>query len=90
MSVLSIETVLIKIESTHIITRNNNSIVICGNTIVVICKIFDNLRIFKINYHIIIQQISMIHKSRCQICIFGTDFNNMYLNMLTYVANMKK
>lgn len=42
MSVLSIETVLIKIESTHIITRNNNSIVICGNTVGVICKIFDN------------------------------------------------
>ena len=42
MSVLSIETALIKKESIHIITGNNNSIVICGNTIVVICKNFDN------------------------------------------------
>ena len=53
MSVLSIETVLIKIQSTHIITRYNNSIVICGNTVGVMCKIFDNHWIFKINYHII-------------------------------------
>ena len=53
MSVLSIETVLIKIQSTHIITRYNNGIVICGNTVGVICKIFDNHWIVKINYHII-------------------------------------
>ena len=52
MSVLSIETVLIKIESTHINTHNNKSIVICGKTVGVICKIFDNHWIFKINYHI--------------------------------------
>ena len=47
MSVLSIETVLIKIESTHINTRNNNSIVICGNTIVVKCKILTIIEYLK-------------------------------------------